>query len=122
MFVLELPLSDEPWQVMYLSAAPDGHHLQAKVELRYLPGADQWFLSVSDAATGAALVRQIPLICSYTFLNDLFYPYRHLFQGCGIGSFFVVKAVDAPSTPDPAGGNLREFHLVWSDRYPPEEA
>ena len=120
MFVILLPLSDEPWQVMYLTVKPDGHSFMAKVEIRYLSGPDQWMLSVSDASTGAVYVNQIPLICSYTWLNDLFLPYRHLFNGTGIGSFFVVKAVDIPSTPDPAEHSLHDFNLVWCDRYPPE--
>ena len=118
MFLLLLPFSFDPYQVMYMSVCPDGHAFLAKVELRYLPGPDKWFLSVSDAATGKVYVNQIPLICSYTWLNDLFFPFRHFFQGSGIGSFFVVKAVDAPSTPDPAEGNLEEFQLLWTDRYP----
>lgn len=117
-FVLLIPVTSDPWQVMYLSAAPDGHAFSAKVEVRYLPGPDRWFLTVSDAATGEMYVNQIPLVCSYTYLNDLFYPFRHLFKGAGIGSFFVVEAVDRPSTPDPAEGNLEEFQLLWTDKYP----
>ena len=121
MFVLLLPTSEEPWQVMALSVAPNGHSFLARVDLRYLPGVDQWFLSVSDAATGAVYVNQIPMICSYTHLNDLFAPFRHLFQGSGLGSFFCVKAVDTPSTVDPAEHSLQEFNLVWSDQYPFDE-
>ena len=118
MFLLILPITAEPYQVMYLSASPDGHSFSAKVELRYLPGPDRWFLTASDAATGELYVNQIPLVCSYTYLNDLFYPFRHLFKGSGIGSFFVVEAVDLPSTPDLAEGNLSEFQLLWTDKYP----
>ena len=104
--------TEEPYQVFYLPASPDGHAFSAKVEIRYLPGPDRWFLSVSDAATGEMYVNQIPLVCSYTYLNDLFYPFRYLFRGAGIGSFFVVKAVDMPSTPDPAEHSLHDFNLV----------
>ena len=118
MFLVLLPISGDPWQVMYLSVFPDGQSFLSKVELRYLPAPDRWFLSVSDTATGKEYVNQIPLVCSYTYLNDLFFPFRHLFQGAGIGSFFVVKAVDSPSTPDPSENNLSEFHLLWTDRYP----
>ena len=118
MFVLDLIVSAEPYQVMYLSASPDGHSFSAKLELRFLPAPDRWFMTVSDAATGALYVNQIPLVCSYTYLIDLFFPFRHLFHGSGIGSFFVVKAVDKPSTPDPSEGNLSEFRLLWTDRYP----
>ena len=118
MFLLILPISDDPYQVMYLTASPDGHAFSAKVEIRYLPGPDRWFLTVSDAATGEMYVNQIPLVCSYMYLNDLFYPFRYLFRGAGIGSFFVVEAVDSPSTTDPAEGNLEEFQLLWTDQDP----
>ena len=118
MFLLILPISDDPYQVMYLTASPDGHAFSAKVEIRYLPEPDRWFLTVSDAATGEMYVNQIPLVCSYTYLNDLFYPFRYLFKGAGIGSFFVVEAMDSPSTTDPAEGNLEEFQLLWTDQKP----
>ena len=118
LFILLLPFSSDPYQVMYLSVAPDGHSLLAKVELRYLPGPGRWFLSVSDAATGKLYVNQIPLVCSYTVPNDLFFPFRHFFQGSGIGSFFVVKAVGSPSTPNPSEKNPEEFHLLWTDQNP----
>ena len=121
MFVLLLPLSDAPWQVMYLPVKPDGVSFLAKVEIRYLPGVDRWFMSIMDAGTGNVLVNQIPLVCSYTRVNDLFQPFRHLFDGKGIGSFFVLRGVDAPSTADPAEKTLNECQLVWSDRYPASE-
>ena len=113
-----LPLTEDPRQVFTLDLMIDGDPFHARVEIRYLPGPDRWFLTVSDAATGEMYVNQIPLVCSYTYLNDLFFPFLHLFQGSGIGSFFVVKAVDVPSTPDPAEGSLEEFQLLWTDRYP----
>ena len=118
MFYILLPTSSAPWQVMYLPVSPDGNAFLAKIDIRYLPGPDQWFLSISDAATGALLVNQIPLICSYTYLNDLFTPFRHLQNGKGLGSFFVLKAVDIPATPDPAQSSLPDFRLLWSDQYP----
>ena len=118
MFYILLPTSSAPWQVMYLPVSPNGNAFLAKIDLRYLSGPDQWFLSISDAATGALLVNQIPLICSYTHLNDLFIPFRHHFAGKGLGSFFVLKAVDIPATPDPAQSSLPDFRLLWSDQYP----
>ena len=44
--------TDEPYQVFYLPAAPDGYAFSAKVELRYLPGAGCWVVSIADAITG----------------------------------------------------------------------
>ena len=114
---LILPAGKDPWQVFYLPASPDGRAFQAKVELRYFSAPGRWFLSISDAVTGEEYVRQIPLVCSYRTLNDLLFPFRWLFQGSGIGSLFCLKAVDAPSTPDPAERNLDEFLILWGDRY-----
>ena len=109
--------SDDPAQTFYLPASPDGHAFQARVDLRYLSAPDLWVLSISDAVTAALYVNQIPLICSYEALNDLLFPFRYLFQGDGIGSFFCLKGTDAPSTRNPSRHNLGEFQLLWGDRY-----
>ena len=109
--------TEEPYQVFYIPASPDGHAFQAKVELRYLPGPDRWILSVADAVTGQVYVPNVPVVCSYEEINDLLFPFRFLFQGSGIGSLFCLKAVDTPSTPDPARDNLHEFQLLFGDRY-----
>ena len=107
---------EDPWQVFCLPAGPDGHAFQARVDLRFLPGPGRWCLSVSDAMIGQVYVNSVPVICSYGEINDLLFPFRFLFQGAGIGSFFCLKAVDAPDTPDPARHNLGSFRLVWADR------
>ena len=114
---VQLPVTEDPYQVLYLPASPDGNAFRAKIELRYLPVPDRWFLSVSDAAAGTLFVNQIPVVCSYGELNDLFFPFRWQFRGSGIGSFFCLKAVDVPSSPDPSGNNLNEFRLIWGDRW-----
>ena len=112
-----LPATSDPYQVMYLPASPDGHAFQAKVELRFLSAPGLWFLSISDALSGAVYVNQIPVICSYGDLNDLLYPFRWLFQGSGIGSLFCVKAVENPSSVNPGPENLEEYYLIWGDQY-----
>ena len=112
-----LPASDDPCQVFFLPASPDGHAFQAKIELRFLDAAGLWFLSIRDAVTGALYVNQIPVICSYETLNDLLFPFRWLFQGSGIGSLFCVKGVDQPSSVNPGRHNLKEFMLLWGDRW-----
>ena len=112
-----LPVTDEPYQVCYLPASPDGHAFQAKVELRYLSGPDQWVLSLADAVSGEIYVNQIPVICSFEDLNDLLFPFRWLFRGNGIGSLFCVKAVDSPASQDPGRDNLNEFYLIWGDQW-----
>ena len=115
-----LPTEGSPRMIYILSASPDGHAFQARVELRYLSAPDLWFLSIADNLTGETYVNQIPLICSYDVLNDLLAPFRYLFQGSGIGSFFCLKAVDRPGTENPSRGNLNEFYLLWGDRYEEE--
>ena len=104
-------------QIFTLDLSPDGIPLHARAEIRYLPAPDIWTLSIWDNATGEMLVSQIPLICSYTRINDLLAPFRHLRSGHGLGSLFVLRAVDNPSTPDPSAENLTEFQILWGDTF-----
>ena len=113
-----LPVTGDPYQVFYLPASPDGHAFEARVELRYFPLPDKWILSISDVITGQVYVNQIPVICSYGQVNDLLFPFRHLFQGNGIGSLFCLKAVEKPSTQDPSEKNLEEFNIFWGNIWP----
>ena len=110
-----LPLTSDPWQVMTLDLVIDGEPFHAQTELRYLPAPDQWFVSIRDHSSSELLVNMIPLICSYGEVNDLLQPFRHLRDGKGLGSLFCLRGTDEPSTPDPAGGNLLEFRVIWSD-------
>ena len=114
---LQLPTSQDPYQVMYLSVSPDGNAFLARVELRFLPATGLWFFSLSDAMTGEIYVNQIPLIGSHDTLNDLLLPFRWRFQGAGLGSLFCLKAVEAPATPDPVEDTLQDFLLIWGDRW-----
>ena len=83
--------TEEPYQVFYLPASPDGHAFSAKVEIRFLPGAGCWVVSIADAITGQVYVPFVPVRCSYGEINDLLFPFRLLFQGSGIGSMFCLK-------------------------------
>ena len=110
-----LPTTNSPRHVFLLDLAPDGLALHARLELRYLPAPSQWFLSIWDQTTDALLVNQLPLICSYGQVNDLLAPFRYLRQGRGLGSLYVLKNTDEPSTPDPSEHNLSEFLILWGD-------
>ncbi len=115
---IEIPTTSSAHrQIMYLPVSPNGKAFPAQLELRYLRAPDRWFLSVSDAATGELYVNHIPLVCSYVVLNDLFFPFRYLFRGSGLGSFFCLKGVDTPTTSDPASGTLSQFRLFWGDTF-----
>ena len=100
----ELPLTNDPRQVFTVNMTFDGAALHARVELRYLPAPDRWFISVWDHAASVLLVNQIPLVCSCGELIDLFLPFRHLREGAGIGSLFVLRNKDDASAGDPARG------------------
>ena len=113
----ELPLTLDPWQVMTLDVELDGAAFHAQVEIRYLPAAGQWFLSIWDHSSSTLLVNMIPLICSRGEPNDLLLPFRHLREGRGLGTLLCLKGTDDPSTPDPSADNLTEFQLIWSDTY-----
>ena len=112
-----LPTANAPRLVFLLDAAPDGMALHARVEIRYLSAPDQWVISIRDQVTDELLINQIPLICSYGKVNDLLLPFRHMRQGRGLGSLFVLKKTDEPSTPDPFEKNLGEFMILWGDTY-----
>ena len=119
----ELPLTNDPYQVFTVDLAPDGLPLHACIEIRYLSGPDRWVISVWDNAESVLLVNQVPLVCSYGFPLDLLFPFRGLRNGKGIGSMFLVRATDNPTSPDPAAGNLTEFSLLYGDlMIPPEDA
>ena len=112
-----LPLTLDPWQVMTLDLSLDGEEFHAQVELRYLPGSDQWVVSIWDHSSSEMLVNMIPLICSYEEINDLLAPFRFLRDGKGLGSMICLRVIDEPSTAYPTGTNLSEFQVVWTDTY-----
>ena len=110
-----LPLTEDPWQVFTLDLSIDGEPFHAQAEIRYLPAPDQWVISIWDHSSGELLVNQVPLVCSYTYLNDLLLPFRHLRGGRGLGSLFCLKGTDEPSSVDPVKDNLTEFQVCWGD-------
>jgi hypothetical protein len=112
-----LPLTEDPRQVFTLDMQIDGVAFHARVEVRYLTAPDVWVISAWDNSSGELLINQIPLVCSYGQVNDLFQPFRHLRNGLGMGSLFVIRNMDDPSTPDPAEGNLMEFRVLMGDTY-----
>ena len=108
----EFPMTNDPRQVFTVDMVINGEMLHAKVEVRYLPEPDQWVLSLWDNASWELLVNQIRLVCSYGEVNDLLEPFRD-----AVGSLFVIRDVDEPSTPDPAKDNLTEFKIIMGDTY-----
>ena len=119
----QLPLTNDPYQVFTVDVVLDGMPLHARIEIRYLSASDQWTLSIWDNSDSRLLVNQIPLVCSYGFPLDLLFPFRGLRDGKGIGSLFLVRATDNPSSPDPGAENLTEFSLLYGDLLiPPEDA
>ena len=109
--------TEDPYQVFYLPASPDGHAFSAKVELRFLPGTGCWVVSIADAITGQVYVPHVPVRCSYGEINDLLFPFRFLFQGSGIGSMFCLRKTERPSSADPERENLGEFQILWGDQF-----
>ena len=112
-----LPITTDSRQVFTLDMKIDGEPLQARLEVRYFPAPDKWMVSIWDHSSGEMLVNMIPLVCSYGIVNDLLRPFRYKRGGKGIGTMFVLRAVDEPSTPDPSEGNLNEFQVLFGDTY-----
>ncbi|MBR0513068.1 MAG: hypothetical protein IJK06_02315 [Clostridia bacterium] len=117
---IELPLTNDFRQVFTVDVTIDGDALHARVEIRYLSALDQWVISIWDNATSVLLANQVPLICSYGELNDLLLPFRYIRDGGGVGSLFVLRNTDEPSTVNPAKGNLTEFQVLFGDTFVPE--
>ena len=120
LFFTELPRTNDPRQVFTVEATVDGTALHARVELRYLSAPDRWVISIWDNAASALLVNQVPLVCSYGELNDLLLPFRHFRNGAGLGSLFVLRNTDEPTTADPSAENLTEFVLLFGDTFRPD--
>ncbi len=112
-----LPLTLDPWQVMTLDLKIDGEEFHSQVELRYLPAAEQWFVSIWDHSSSELLVNMIPLICSYGQVNDLLLPYRHLRDGKGLGTLVCLRGTEEPTSVDPSEKNLTDFIVAWGDTY-----
>ena len=110
-----LPLTEDPRQIFTLDLEIDGDPFHARVEIRYLPAPDCWVISIWDDSSGELMINQIPLICSYGQVNDLLLPFRHLREGRGMGSLFVIRDTDETSTPNPAKGNLTEYRALWGN-------
>ena len=116
----DLPRTNDPRQVFTVDVMIDGAPLHARVELRYLSAPDLWVISFWDNASSELLVNQLPLVCSCEELNDLLLPFRSLRDGAGVGSLFVLRNTDEPSTPNPSKGNLTEFVILWGDTFLPD--
>ena len=113
----ELPRTNDPRQVFTVDVTVDSVALHARVELRYLSAPDRWVISIWDNASSVLLINQVPLVCSYGELNDLLLPFRQLRDGAGLGSLFVLRNTDEPSTADPSKGSLTEFVVLWGDQF-----
>ena len=113
-----LPMTEDPRQVFTLDMTIDRVSFHARIEIRYLFAPDCWVISIWDNSSGELLINQIPLVCSYGNVNDLFLPFHHLRNGQGMGSLFVIRNIDEPRTADPADGNLTEFRVLWGDALP----
>lgn len=114
---IEFPLTKDSRQVFTTNLSIDGTAFHARIEIRYLSAPDQWVFSIWDNASSELLVNQIPLICSYDFLNDLLIPFRHIRNGAGLGSMFVIRNPDEIVGLDPKKDTLDLFVVLWGDTF-----
>ena len=115
----ELPLTNDPRQVFTTDLSPDATPLHARIEIRYLSAPGRWVITIWDNAGSTLLANQIPLVCSRGFPLDLLYPFRHLRNGKGIGSLFVLRSIDSPEPADPRKDNLTDFRILYGDMLAP---
>ena len=111
----ELPLTNDPRQVFTTDLSPDATPLHARIEIRYLSAPGRWVITIWDNAAATLLANQVPLVCSRGFPLDLLYPFRHLRNGKGIGSLFVLRNTDSSTTTDPAKDNLTDYQIIYGD-------
>ena len=111
-----LPKSEDERQMFTMNVVLEGETFYARVEIRYLAAPDQWVISIWDHSSGELLVNMIPLICSYGIVNDLMAPFQYLRDGKGMGSLWVMRAVDEPETVDPAERTLEQFNIIYGSR------
>ena len=111
----ELPLTNDPRQVFTTDLSPDATPLHARIEIRYLSAPGRWVITIWDNAAATLLANQVPLVCSRGFPLDLLYPFRHLRNGKGIGSLFVLRNTDSSTTTNPAKDNLTDYQIIYGD-------
>ena len=112
-----LPVTDDARQVFTLDMTIDGAAFQARIEIRFLYEPWVWVISIWNNAPGELMVNQIPLVCSYGEINDLLAPFRHLRDGAGMGSLFVLKNTDQPGSVDPDRYTLTNFNVLFGDTF-----
>ena len=91
----------------------DGSQRRVYVELRYLEATGKWYLTMEDVETGESYFRYVPVVASYTSLNDLVSPFSYK----DIGQILCVPVVNSPSSVNPTKNNLNEFAIVWGDNF-----
>jgi hypothetical protein len=69
-------------------------------------------ISLWDAASSVLLAGSIPLVTSRGELNDLLLPFRHLREGKGLGSLFLLPGRESA---EPARHTLPDHTLLWGD-------
>ena len=72
-------------------------------------------LTIEDVIPDGSALFLIGNTAGCLCINDLAKPFCHIRDGKGIGSLFVIRAVDEPSTTDPGEGNLTEFKVFLGD-------
>lgn len=90
----------------------DGQSRQITVEYRYIPLYDYWTITVYDTPTSTLVIANVPLMYNEGEGQNLLSQFAYL----GLGSCYVIKAVEQPTTPWPTGESFGvEYKLAWGD-------
>ena len=103
-------------QTIITNIVMDNEARSVRFEFRYLDAAKHWTVSMLDASTDEILCLNVPVVSSYTDLNDLLLPFRYK----RIGSIACVPITDSPSSVDPQFENVGEFAIAWGDDFASE--
>lgn len=82
-----------------------------RFDVTYHAATKKWYVSLYDMQEEVFYCTNVPLVASYTYVNDLFGPFSYK----EIGMLVCVPSVDNPSTTDPSEGNLKDFNLIWGE-------
>ena len=84
---------------------------QVRIELRYLPKTEKWYLSMFDSQSGESYFRYVPVVSCKKDKNNLIAPFYYK----NVGSVVCVPMYDETSSVNPVEKNLGEFMIAWGD-------
>lgn len=111
MAIQQIPLTNEPYQLLQVLLNVNNKNLRLNLTVRYNEMANYWTMSIADA-NGNLLVDNIPFVTGDWPAANILDAYQYL----NIGSAYVINASNAAINDYPNASSLgTDFVLVWGD-------